>query len=227
LLPFAAGAAVFAGLAMGAALDRYSELKRSARTLVKVCLALSVVLLLVTLPANISNARLQLIVDDTNSRMVAYLASTVPAGGGVQVNLLGTSEYILEIKLHLAHLYNRPDISVSAFSLGQPRKEPAEVGIDSLLVSPGIENQPLLSVRLGVYELTNDELNRQMKASLGTQVKPAAIFESSFRQFNLDFLRLACPFFNQRTFCRISNPILDVRPLHYWWEIYAMRSGEK
>ena len=223
LLPFAAGAAVFGGLAAGSVSDHLAGLKSPARALVWAGMVLAGLLLLLTLPANFSNARLQLAVDATNSRMVAYLASHVPPGGEVQVNLLEASEYIPEIGLHLAVLYGRPDIAVIAFNQQAPGAAVKNENA-GLLVSPGIEHMPLLSVRLGVYELTNIELNQQLKAYLGDQSTPVATFETSIGQFNLDWLRLACPLFKKRTFCAISSPVLETRPLHYWWEVYPVRS---
>src|ERR1017187_81979 len=93
LLPFALGAAIFAGLAFGecAATIRQPD-QRALKTGAVICLAVTVWLTQFTVVNNITNARLQLAVDRVNSKLVNFLGK-LPVGSHVLINLPEPNEY--------------------------------------------------------------------------------------------------------------------------------------
>lgn len=224
MLPLFAGAAVIGGLLFEWAIKGLAQPGKGLRILAAVCLGFASLGLIVSIANNLSNARLQLTVDGVNSDMLAFIASNAPQGGQVFVNLPANNEYVYEIELHLAHLRGRPDLSVSSFRFQQ-----AEPGVNGslsyLLVSPEIENQPLLSVRLGVYEEGTRNWNQSIRSYFGKNATPVYTTERGFQMSNIDFLRLFCPFFGERNYCSASSLILDRRELVYRWNVYQASSS--
>ena len=147
MLPFSFGAAIFSGLVLG---------ERSVwRSLFPRILAgLAVVLLVISIINSITTARIQLTVDSINAQVMESL-SELPLGSSIYVNIQSANEYTDQIKMQLEARFNRKDLSVELFN--------PETGIPNsclpnscFIVSPTVKNQPLLTVRMGVFEPTQD-----------------------------------------------------------------------
>ena len=224
MLPLFAGATVLGGLLLDVAARQVVGVNKAMRGFSAFCLVLAVLALSISLMNNVSNARLQLAVDAANAEMLEVVAMQSPAGGKVYVNLPANNEYVYEIELHLSRLHQRPDLEVSSFRF--QRAEPGDAkNLSYLVVSPEIENQPLLSVRLGLYEEGARHWNSSLKSFLGKNTEPVFVAERSFRLSSVDFLRVFCPLFGHRNYCKEPYLVNDRRMLVYRWNVYQVHGS--
>jgi hypothetical protein len=223
LLGFAMGCAVMGGLLVEAIYREINSPSKAGRNFARVCLALSVLLFLTTIPNNVSNAQLQLTEDWANTEMVKFLAKETPENGTVLVNLPESNQYIKELNYQLIYLEGRQDIQVDAFT--PKRMDIVQAGkVGGLIVSPDIKNQPPLSVRLGLYEDGAKSWNKKLQEALPPGVEPELVIKREFRQFNIDFITLLCPIVNMSSYCSKSAQVVDRRVLTYWWYIFPMQA---
>jgi hypothetical protein len=220
MLQAAAGFSAIAALMLQDLLDIGGLPGRAWQAATYACLVLSGFLWILTLFNNSTNARVQLAVDAANSELLAYLSESSPEEGMVLVNLPDQNQYIREIGLLLAHLHDRPDIRVEAFD---PETLGAGQPPGAVIVTPFVDNQPLLAVRLGVYEEGADAWNRELKEALGPDSQPVERIDRQFRLASLDLPRLFCPIVKQLDFCRGASPLYDRRLFRYGWEVYSPR----
>ena len=219
MLPFALGAAVFAGVSLDNTIalirsrsDVWSSLSVSS-------LVLFGLLLTIAFANNVNNARLQIAVDEANSEMLALLADQVPTQGLVIVNIQDPNEYFDEIRTHLSALYGRPDIVVEYFRY---QAELQDEELAYVVIMPEIMNQMPLSVRLGVTGPTQAEWNTALDGFLGGRPRSVQTIKRRFQLFNFELPRLACPLVPTRTYCREGNTILDRRDFSYGWNILTL-----
>jgi hypothetical protein len=214
ILPFAAGCAVFSGLLIGDMLDLARSPARNERRWGAVVLALALLLFATTLPNNYSNGRLQLVIDAENERLLDWLAASVPHDGRVLINLDTSNAYVDHIQRHLQVVRGRDDIIVLPFS-----------GNDAMagdyILSFSIRNQPMFFVRLGTEEHSARVLNSRLSDYLGSATQPLYSTQASYRQLNINLVRLACPAV-QLDFCADSTPLIDTRPLTYGGAVYQV-----
>jgi hypothetical protein len=223
LLGFAMGCAVIGGLLVKAIYRDFSSLSKAGRNFSRACVALFLLLFLITIPNNISNAQLQLAEDAANTEMVEYLAKETPENGTVLVNLPESDQYIKEINYQLIYLEGRQDIRVDAFTA--KRLEAVQAGKGGgLIVSPDIKNQPPLSVRLGLYEDGAKTWNKTLRAALPNGTQPEFVITREYRQFNIDFITLLCPVVNMPSYCAKSAQVVDRRVLSYWWYVFPLQT---
>ncbi len=220
LYPLTVGSVVFAGLAMSQLINSLRDSSKSDTAIAEVCLVVSSLLFGILFLNNITAARIQLTVDSANKEVVDFLAKNTPVNGQVLVNLYPRSEYIPEIKFHLVKLYQRSDINVSLFVPDKLVK-----ASQSIIVSPDIDNQPLLTVRLGFPELDSDHRNKSLQGYLGAAGTPVLIIERKFWMFNVDLPQLFCPFFKSHQYCSQGTNVIDHRELIYRWLIYSYPAG--
>jgi hypothetical protein len=149
LLPFSLGAAFLAAVLVGDAVAIVRR-KTQASVVTLVLLGLAGALFCMNMFNFSTVARIQLAVDEENASVIRFLALDVPQGGKVVVNIQEPSEYVSQIGLHLAEFYDRADIRVAPLEVSALSELDQSYGL--FVVSPYIENQVLLSDRLGVYE---------------------------------------------------------------------------
>jgi hypothetical protein len=221
LLPFALGAAAFSGLAVGEAVTLYARWGRSGRFFTAVCLGFALVLFLITIPNNVTSARIQLAVDAVNADMLTYLAQHTPSGGMVLVNLPKTSQYIREIQTLLAELYGRGDVSIQPLTgkgIPEIESKPSTV----LVASPYIDNNPLLTVRLGLYEDNVDQRQAILQEALRDVPEPVFITERGYPLFYIDVPSLVCWIGLASDYCEASVGLIDRRDFVYRWNLYQI-----
>lgn len=215
MLPFAFGAAIFAGLVLGE-----NVVWRTPVT--KILAALSVLLIAVSIINNVTTARIQLAVDNSNARLMSALAA-LPAGSGVYLNIQSANEYTDQIKMQLTTRFGREDIVVDLFQPGMGGDKACPKNA-CYVVSPWVHNQPLLTVRMGVHEPTQVEWNKTLQDYMGESAGWSEVqsISRSFPMLAVDFPRLFCALIETRAFCSTPSPFIDTRSFQYGWTIYEM-----
>lgn len=221
LLPFAFGCAAFCGLAVDQGIQRLARSSSSGRVALGVYLGSVLALLVITIPNNVTNGRLQLAVDAANAQMLQDLAQSLPQNARLLVNLPPGNEYYHEIEMHLATLYHRPDITLQRFPFDSQASE-AQTPLPYTILSPQVSNPPRLSVRLGVDAAISAQGNKRLKQFFGKDPAPQMTVERRYRNFTVDFLRIACPFFRNRGYCAASSGLLDRSWMTYRWNIFTV-----
>lgn len=213
MLPVALGMSVIATAIAVPALGRLKQGKD--RMLVMSLMALGAVLWLATFPNNVSNVRQQLTVDAANSRMLQALFEMVGDEGQVILNIQHENEYVYEIRTHVQDVAGMRDIQIDTFDPlhGLPSGS-------ALIISPKIHNQPLLAVRMGVIESTQNGWNHSLQDELGEGILPDLQIEEGFRLTIIDLPRVLCPLLSSRGYCSVERPIFDNREFLYGWDIY-------
>lgn len=224
LLPFAAGCSVFSGILIGRSGRAVPQAGKTEWSFGVTGLVLAAGLFLTTLPNNASNGQQQLAVDAANADMLDYLASTLPQGSMVIVNIQDPNEYVAEIALHLDVIRGRPDLVVNHFSYQEALLSP-EVDPPYVVLAPSVENQPRLAVRMGVIEPTVRQWNESMLQFLGGSLEVEYETERRFRLLTVDLLRVFCPLFPAREYCHVAGPAIDRRLFSYGWTVYRL-AGE-
>lgn len=219
MLPLALGLAILAGSLATLLLREF----RQWPVLRFGALTLAALFFLATLFNNRSSAAIQLAVDSANEQMLAYLADAAPANSAVVVNIRDSEvEYPKDIDRMLDVLYRRPDVAV----ILPQTLEAGEAGPNvRYLIAPSIHNQPLLTVRLGVFEPSQASWNSNLDSYLASHSgwQQVAQFEKQVRLSIVDFPRLFCPLIKTRFFCAMSSPLLDTRLFSYGWTVYRYK----
>ena len=221
MLPFAVGIVLFGSRLVERLFVDLSQSSRGWRLLTIGAYILSGLLLLFTLPNNISNGRVQLAMDAANASMLSYLAENVPQDGEVVINMPADLEFVYEIRLHLNHLYDRPDIQTDRFFFqgilpGQGTTR------SYTLITPWIEKSPRHSVRVGVYEQGAREWLRVLQDYLGGT--PDAVWQDQleYRLLVIDLPRLFCPLIGPRNFCAQPGSVISWESFRYGWQVYPV-----
>jgi hypothetical protein len=219
LLPFSIGTAVFSGLILG---DRLVW-QKPVTTIIAV---LAILLLVVSVMNNWTTARIQLAVDDANSKMMDGLAS-LPPHSRVFVNIQSANEYTDQIAMQMVARFGRNDLVVD---LLDPASETSNTCLPGscYIVSPIVQNQPLLTVRMGVYEPTQVVWNESLESFINQHPgwAKAQEFKSSVGMMTIEFPRLFCRFISTRAFCATPSPLIDNRTFMYGWELYQLRNDQ-
>ncbi|MCX6071894.1 MAG: hypothetical protein NTU91_13735 [Chloroflexi bacterium] len=219
LLPFSLGAAVFTGLLALQVVDA-SRAGPVASFLVKGCGALAAVLILLTIPNNLTNGGIQLSVDKANTAMLEFVAENAPADGLVLVNIRADIEYLWNVAPMLHSVYNRPDLTVEAYP--DPGSALAVGSRPTMVISPFIENVPLPSVRLGIPEEVSRAWEAALQEELGGRLSLQR--ETRFCQHLLvvDAPRLICLAVPQIGYCQRPHTPFDTRRFAAGWRIYSL-----
>jgi hypothetical protein len=220
MLPFALGLAVFVSACIVAIVPAWRKLGWRRWTCGAVA-AVSLVLLVGTLLNSVTNARVQLAVDAANARMLAYLVHSTDPGSTIVVNIQDPNEYYYEMQTQLAQVDGRPDLKLLSLYPGMDLS--GESGT-VYIISPFLENQPQLTVRMGVIESTQNAWNAKLRGFLAGHPGSQVLFESSnsFWLSDVNYPRIFCSFIKTRAFCAASVPLLDIRPFTYGWTIYQL-----
>ncbi|MCJ7823847.1 MAG: hypothetical protein MUP44_03015, partial [Anaerolineales bacterium] len=142
------------------------------------------------------------------------------------------SEYIEQISLQLSELHGL-NVEVIAYEPGLPQG--IKENDDSLVISPAIENQVLLSPRLGIYERVQVDLNEVLITNLGDEWTPVYIIEEGYRIFTIDLPRIFCPLVEKLNYSNVTAtskaissmgrycsaaPLVDRQSFSYSWVVY-------
>jgi len=231
LLPFAAGMAIFSAVILINIIERWRAGYRRG-VLLPAVLIVFAILFLITLPNNVTLAQQQLNVDAANSKLLDFLAQELEPSQQLIVNIPAESEYIEQIGIQLYELHGL-DVEVIAYESGLPQG--INENDNSLIISPTIENQVLLSARLGIYELVQVELNKILTMNLGNEWKPVHIIEEGYRIFTIDLPRIVCPVVEKINYSDVSTtskaissmgrycsaaPLVDRQSFTYGWVVF-------
>lgn len=221
MLPFAAGAAWLAAIGVEAMLETLSSTWNGKRWAgISLCVAL--LLLLSTLPNNLTNARIQLAVDEANAHTLRTLAETLPKGARLWINIQDPNEYYEQLHTYLVDLYGRTDLQIAPFQSSRVGEVPFYVAL------PFIENQPRLSVRLGVYEPTQRLWNQSLVSVLQAPTTQSVVHqERAFHLLNLNVPRLLCFALPSLNYCTYPEPLLDMRRFAYGWDVYFVPADHR
>jgi hypothetical protein len=220
LLPFAIGASMLAGVAIDVAIESIPASSRSIRTATAFLLASALLLTMIHLMNNSTSARIQMAVDAQNARVIKYLAESIPEDSLVLVNIQDPNEYVTELELHISEIQTRSDVAIDVID-----PEDLYDSIDGhavYLLIPSIENQLLLSIRMGIYEPTLRKWNESIEDYLKAHGRLIYQDQTRFKLLNFDLPRLLCPFYSGRNFCAIGQPLIDRRVFSYGWSVYEV-----
>ena len=220
LLPLSMGAAALTGVVL-------ADIAGDARRLgwiSRAALGVAACLAAVVAVNSATNGRVQLTVDAANAELVEFVAARAPRGGSVLVNLPEDSEYLVELREHLARLHGRPDVAVGA--LGR-----AERASGALVANPIMRHQPFPTVRLGFSEAGSGARANDLKRYRLDGGGPA------YRRVHavpLAYVALEAPVCPLLIWtgalggvsCGIERPLVDRRRFEYGWEVYAVDVGD-
>jgi hypothetical protein len=222
LLPFALGAAVAAGLAVGdgwEARDRPHRL--GARWLAGSVLVVTGALWLASVLNAVADARVQLTVDRANADLVDFLAG-LPSRSRIVLNT-AMNEYHLELPRHLLEIKRRPDLVVvlpSGGAAGGPASS------DRFVVTAELLNRPGPTVRLALDEPGVRADHATLHRLLAGPSEPPyrAVRQTRLVEVGLHrwLCRVAAPPFIDAAFCPGDGALLDRRLFSYGWQVHRL-----
>ena len=223
LLPFAFGAAILAGIVIGALWELgVSGAPVLTRRLARAALLVSGLLWLPAVINAATDARVQLAVDWANADLVDFLGG-VPSGSRVVVNTTRANEYLYELPLHLAEIKRRPDLvvqHVGAPVAGGPSRA------DVFVATATMANQPGPTVRIALDEAGVTGDNARLAAILGEGSELVYTTEQRVRLLEVGIHRLLCPVavrpFIDTTYCPSHRGLVDVRTFSYGWRVHRL-----
>jgi hypothetical protein len=217
LLPFSAGMSVFAAILFYANLQTAHEDAKFLRVVAGISLIAALAFLLLTLPAFIANARLQLTVDKANAELMDYLAEHTQRNSMVLINIQEPNQYVADIETYLTNVRGRPDLRFDHVRFQKLDGLPGPNGA-LYIASPTLDNQFYPSVRMGIQEHTSKQWNRSLDEQYGDDLEQ--VFESThtLKLFIVD-IRLTCIFLKDNPYCTAENIPLDQRVLSYGWRV--------
>jgi hypothetical protein len=226
LLPFALGYSVFCGSVIGSLLMSLPKLRAPSRIIVIGLTGLFVLLILTGTATNLSNARIQLMMDRQDMQLLTYLAGHSEPESKIAVNFNGNATFFSHVPLLMSIVENRGDLSFIPFQFQDYLSEPQS---PYLLIMPFIKNQPLVKVR--GYNERQTPVNRSLDAFLnGNQ----PIFESGENSRLLTFnpAILLCPFTSQLPFYSIycnkpASLLVDSRDYTFGWQVYEINTSKR
>jgi hypothetical protein len=221
LLPFALGYAVFCGMALGSLPVIWPVEKLPARIAMTGMVGFFGLLGLMGMLTNISNAKVQLIMDKQNMNLLSYLAQKAPRNARIALNFNENATFFTHVPLLASIVANRSDIHFIPFEFQNTQVQSNE---SYLLIMPEVKNQPLVRVR-GISD--GQELaNRSMETFIGNA---PSIFATEGKAPLLTFnpALLLCPFMNSLPFYSIycnqpGSLLVDHRDFSYGWSVYRI-----
>jgi hypothetical protein len=217
LMPFSIGAAVFGAVLLENVIS-FSKSGSRWSFLSVLALGLWAILFLFVLLNNFSTGRIQIATDSANGEMLSFARQIEPEGI-ILLNIQSPNEYYYKMKDYLNTYWQREDLEILTFDYQVPLQKRS-----MYLFMPYIKNQPLLSVRMGVVETTQNEWNDSLTPyfSENPDWKEVAQIERQFGMTGVNLPRLFCPFIKTRAFCATPAPFIDTRPFVYGWKIYQL-----
>lgn len=220
LLPFSAGSAFLIGLTMPMLLKHIQQIRKIPRLFLLITLSLSGLLFSLTLPNYYTHARMQLTFDQMNHEMLVFVAENIPENGRVLINIEQANEYTEMIERFLVEQFGRKDITVENVDSSVLADLENTRGV--WLLIPRINNQPRLTVRVGVEERFQSIWNETTLTNLGEDREQHFAQIKTFRLANINLPVLVCPVIGEIGFCEQPDPLLDTRLFSYGWEIFQI-----
>jgi hypothetical protein len=222
LLPFAAGAAILAGVLIIETTNMLKNTSPGWRLSGAAALGLSAVLFAGTLANNAASASLQLAQDDANAGALRYVAENAPDGSAVIVNIQFTNEYVEQMQLMLKDFYNRPDLYFSYYQK-QDLTQLVQQNPAVLVLVPELEGQPLMTVRTGLIEPTQQQWNSSLLPLLSDSWQVVYQVTRSPRLLTIDYPRLLCPVIYRENYCSGAGGLVNFRTFLYQWTVYQSK----
>ena len=220
MLPFTMGLAVFASALVVEIIPAVRD--HGWRCLSSLtALGLSLLFFIGSLFNTLTNARVQLVVDESNAHMMTEVARSAAPNSLILVNFQDFTEYVAEMQTQFGALYRRPDLRVEMIN---PEEIIPDAGGDTFIVAASVHNQPQLTVRMGVVEESQGIWNERLKEFFQANDNWKSMYETmrTFRLSDVNYPRLFCPFIKTRAFCATPAPLVDTRPFTYGWIIYKL-----
>jgi hypothetical protein len=219
LLPFAFGAAAFAGVvARGLWILCQRPSPRVTRRVAAAALAASALLWLPGVVNAAGDAGVQLVVDRANADLVDFLGR-LPRGSRILLNTTYVNEYLHELALHLTELKHRPDIVVQHVGGASGGRATRDV----FVATATIENQPGPTVRIAVHEAGVRGDARRLAEMLGPHGAVVYASERRVRVVELALHRLLCPLarrpFVDPAYCPGDRGVVHARTFAYGWRV--------
>lgn len=220
MLPFAVGSSVLGGVLLQQTLSIAKRRGKPTHLLALICVVAAAFFFIVTLPNNLTNARLQLTVDENNAAMLSFVVDELPADSTLFINIQEPNQYVDDIKLWLAELMGRADLHVEHYQFQTFRGSDGQNPY-YYVASPYLDNQYYRSVRLGVGEASSKTWDESMLSFVGESAE--VIFETlgEYRLSIVD-IRLGCLIIDEPAYCDIPTVPIDDRVLTYGWRIYRI-----
>jgi hypothetical protein len=220
LLPATLGASAAVGILLSATLDEARRATRPIAWIPAGAIAIGLALSVVVLINNVTNGRVQLAVDASNTALVEFLASRAPAYGTVLLNVSEPNEYVPEAAAHLTAFHRRPDLRVDY--LGR-----TENITGAFVITPIVTHQPLPSVRVAVHEYDSRAWSVALRETIARR---ATLVYRQVERVPLLYIALdevVCPLLvaadvRDGVYCGSGRPVLDRRVFRYGWEVYAV-----
>ena len=195
LLPFALGGAILGGVSFGQIwvhLTTPSQ-PRYLRPLAAICLTLTLAPWPILLANHLTNARLQVTIDEANADFLDF-STTLPPQTKVLLNLARINEYVIKTGPLLAITRARDDITFDYFEF--QTASPQEPDQTYYVAVPQMENQTLPAVRIAVHEPSTARWNETLSHFLPSQAEPIFQTERQVKLLDIGLHRLSCPLFN-------------------------------
>ena len=222
LLPAALGCALLGGRLVAMAVISLRSSSGASRWAARGALALGAVGFVLTLPNNLTSARVQLAVDAANAEAIGYVADHLPAGSQLIVNLQTAREYYEIMGIYLVDLLGRPDLSIDFFNFQDLRKLARDRAAVYVL-SPFVSGKPYFTVRVGVGEAETEQWNESLFRLAGADLDLLVEIGRDFGRLSIDLPAALCPVLRRSAFCATPRPVIDAGAFSYGWRLYEVR----
>lgn len=219
LLPFAAGAAVLSGVLLVEILGFLKQSNRPWRWVGVDTLVVTALFLVSSQANSYTDATIQLAQDAANAHVLEYIATSAPERSRVMVNIQLANEYIEQMQLMLANYYHRPDLELVIYKNEDLSATNVQAQATYFLLAK-LENQPVMTVRMGLDEPSLQVWNSSVLPELSTWNQVYQVSENP-HILTVDFPRLLCPVFKRGNYCVTGAGLLNYRQLHYQWLVYT------
>ncbi len=224
LLPLAAGWCIFCATLLGEAVAHWNDLHTGWKMAAASSLALFAAFTLITQLNNYSNARLELVVDRQQSKLMAYLDENTTDRDLILANFPANDTFFSHALALMQTVGGRPNIQVQPFRFQSADPGTASISYD--LVTAQSMNKPLFAVR---SQGDNSKSNNALAGILGPSRQPVYDDRQGFRLLSINLINLVCPFvrsgYLQDLYCRYRLPVIDTRPYSYGWRVYRISSS--
>ena len=220
LLPFAAGSSLLGGTFLHQTIMVAKRGGNTIRLFATLFIVLAAFLFIATLPINLTNARLQLTVDENNAAMLSFVVDELPANSTLLINIQEPYQYVNEIKIWISEIKGRSDLNVENYQY-QTFDQSDDQNQYYYIASPYLDNQYYRSVRLGFGEALSKKWDKSMLSFVG---ESADIVYETYGEFGLSIvdIRFGCLFIDEPAYCDIPTVPIDNRLLTYGWRVYRI-----
>jgi len=221
LLPFALGVAVFSGWVLTAELGNQWYRQGLGRILKVLIMASFLLLVTITLINGYSDARIQLLVDRQNRAILDTVAEELGQDSRLYVNIQDRNELVDEIATQLVVVYGREDILFNHIQGDSHVSHDDRAG--TFIMVPIVQNQPMLTVRMGVLEMYVDRWNEDLSQMVDQIADQELAFHAGSIILNrLEIPRILCRWTPTLTYCDNTAPLIDRRTFQYGWRLLAV-----